>query len=465
MCQKFDFLLSSVELLQPEYFEDQILIWFFKTIKEYHLDYDESPSPAVLRNEMQKALKANKIKDQDEDLYTEVLAELPVKVDDQAYRTNEVIRFCRRTAMRNLWLENAKKLDQADDDFWDHICDSTNDVATIGTSFMDMGTHYFQETNERIRKRLMDEEKLTIPTGITELDYKINGGLRAGQLGIWMGGTGAGKSIALPHCGKRAIINGYKVVHYTLELDEEEIARRYDASWTGVNIGSLKKNSKEIQSRLSGLYTKHGDSLVIKAYPTMQASTTTIRSHLKILKGMGFVPDLIIVDYGDLLKPTSSYNDPYADLGNTFAELRGIAGEWDVPLWTATQVNRAGMSQEIADVDSIGDSVKKAQIADLLIAICATREELENNELRLFGAKNRNGPPKFLLSIKSDYERMCFYRPGGHNALPAANPPPTMPAAPPAAVKPKVRRKAAKIPTAVVVPPTSKRRRAPRPKV
>ena len=436
MMQKYDFLLSAVELLQPDYFEDKVLIWTFQVLRDYHQDYDTSPSQMVIENELNKAVAAGRIKAPDEALYKDVVKQLSKPVQAQSYLINEVVRFCRRTAMRNLWVNNAKSLETADDDFWDGIVSQTQDVATIGTSFLDIGTRYFLEHAERIRARLQGEVKLQIPTGITELDYKLGGGLKAGQLGIWMGGTGAGKSIALPHCGKRAIINGYKVAHYTLELDEDDIAERYDSSWSSVPIHELKTQSKIVRQRLENLHTKYGDCLVIKHYPTGTATTTTIKSHLKMLASMGFIPDLIIVDYGDLLKPLTSYNDEYADLGAIFKDLRGIAGEWNVPLWTATQVNRPGMSAEIADVEHIGDSFKKAQIADVIITICASREELEANILRLFGAKNRNGPPKFQITIRSAYDRMCFYRPGGlpvpqigtakGGAKVAVAPPPTM---------------------------------------
>jgi hypothetical protein len=89
-----------------------------------------------------------------------------------------------------------------------------------------------------------------------------------------------------------------------------------------------------------------------------------------------------------------------------------MAGELDIPIWTATQVNRAGLSQEVVDIEHMGDSLRKAQIADVVIGICRTREERDKNEARLYLAKNRNGPTGPIIKIKTAYDKMIFYVPG-----------------------------------------------------
>jgi len=260
-----------------------------------------------------------------------------------------------------------------------------------------------------------------------------------------LGGTNSGKSIVLPHCGKRAIIEGRKVVHYTLELDEQDIAERYDASFTGVNVRELKNSYTTVENRMGKYAHKYEDSLFIKYFPTGQATINTLRAHVNSLKNSGFHPDLIIVDYGDLLKPLTNYSDEYSDLGVIFKDLRGLAGEFNCPLWTASQVNRAGMDQETVDMTSVADSFKKMMIADIVIGMSATRDEAKNNVMRLFGAKNRNGPAKFEVKIRTAYERMCFYDMSSPITPPATIGPPTGPTSsatpPPTAPRrsPKVR--------------------------
>jgi replicative DNA helicase len=129
---------------------------------------------------------------------------------------------------------------------------------------------------------------------------------------------------------------------------------------------------------------------------------------LKQLEAQGWRPDLIIVDYLDLLKPLTSYSDEYADLGAIAVALRGLAGELGVPVWTATQANRMGMVADVIDLEHVGDSVKKVQVADVVLALCSKPEERNANLLRIFGAKNRNGPAKFSLKLRSAYDMMML---------------------------------------------------------
>lgn len=444
----FEFNLAAVELVEPQYFEDQTLVWVFRTMRDYWQDHGTRCDILVLNNELRKARLAGRIKDTDEPKYLDVFEAMKTPPDADKYVTTEVVRFCRRQAVRKAMLEMAPMTDSTDTDVWDTILGRMTQACNVGSHAVDIGMQYFLQYKDRLHARMLGDDVLVIPTGITELDYKMGGGLKAGQLGLWLGGTGAGKSIALPHCGKRAIVGGWKVVHYTLELAAEIIAERYDASWSQVPVHDLVKQTVRVEAKLGLLHQRHGNSLIIKEYPSGAATVGMLKQHLQALRHIGFIPDLVVVDYVDLIKPTTNYQDEYADLGAITRDLRGLAGELKVPVWSATQVNRPGMSSEVVDVEHISDSFRKAQIADVIVAICASREELEMDVLRLFLAKNRNGPSKHTVKIRSAYNRMCFYDP-------VAPPPPTMPSpkngggAPPQMPKTTVRRPKA-TPTATV---------------
>jgi replicative DNA helicase len=434
MAQRYDFLLTATELLKPEYFQDEILVWFFQTMLDHYVKYQEQPFvDPVVENELKKAARLGRIKPAKIGDYAFVCTQLRKPVNAQSYVINEVVRFCRRQEGRRIYMETAPLMDTADDQTWDDIIDRISSAAALGTNFLDIGCNYFNEAAERVRKRMMGDAKRAIPVGISELDALLNGGLKVGQLGIWMGGTGGGKSIALPHCGKRAVVNGYRVAHYTLELDEDDVAERYDASWTRTPLHELAPKSRTVGTQLQRLGMRYADRLMIKHYPTGTASINTIKSHLKQMAGFGWEPDLILVDYGDLLKPLTSYNDEYSDLGSIFKDLRGLAGLQRVPVWTATQTNRGGLNSEIVDLDSISDSLKKAMIADVIIAICATQEDRKANVLRLHLAKNRNGPSKAQVEIRSAYDRMAFWdstAPSVQQQAGQQGPPPPPPSAP-----------------------------------
>jgi len=577
MIQDFEFLLLSANLIQPNYFEDPVLMWFFQKVRDYYLDYNITPDVLVLNNEMNKAHQAGRIKDIDLPSYVIVADKLHLRVDAKDYVIDEVVRFCRRQSVRKALLESAPMAETDDPEAWDKIEAKMREACNTGAHIKDVGIEYFLSYQERLRNRLLKAEDNIFPTGITELDRILGGGVKPGQLFIWLGGSGHGKclqkgtkvlrfdgtvvavedvkvgdlllgpgtnktqrkvlsltsgteelwkvepfqgmsfvctydhvltlvnmntkvfiditvrdyiamdagfkvqhkltrlapkflpydqvytgiksitsvgegeyygfmldgdhrfllsdftvthnSVALPHCGRRAVIGGHKAAHYTLELSQEDVAERYDSAWSCVPVHHVLQETATVVEHLTKVKMKYGNSLVIKEYPSGQATVNTIRQHLTSLRNVGFNTDVVVVDYGDLLKPQTNYNDEYADLGSIFRDLRGLGSELKVPVFTATQVNRPGMSQEIVDIDSVSDSFRKVQIADIVVALCASPEELRNGIMRLYVAKNRNGPAKRMVTIRTDYSRMVFYDPFGvvTPVVPPGPPPPSMP--------------------------------------
>lgn len=422
MRQRYDFLVMCDELITPECFEDKILQWFFNNIKSYYDNYKECPDTSVVDNELRKAAAAGIIKPGEMADYAYVSKHLRKNVQSKNYVIDEVVRFCRRQAGRQVYIETAAQMDTAGEDEWDKILDKINHARNIGVSYLDQGTWFFKDAASRAQRRSTGATGPLSVTGIKgihpkdgysiDIDIKLGGGLQKGQMGIWMGGTGAGKSIALAHVGKRAVTEGQKVVHYTLELNEAVIADRYDSNWSGVNFQDIKHQPTKVVDAIQNLANSgYDDRLLIKSYPSGGASVNTIKAHLRQLHGGGWEPDLIIVDYIDVMKPTTSYKDQYQDLGVVALNLRGLAEEVGVPLWTASQVNRGGLGQDIIDIEHIGDSLKKAQVADVVIALCQTKLEkgLTPPRMRLFMAKNRNGPDKFECEIFTAYEQMTLY--------------------------------------------------------
>lgn len=412
LCIKnFNFLLTCIDIIKPEYFEDTVLIWFYVAIRDYYLDYKKSPTKEVLWNEILTNVKSGRIRDYEQASYIEVFTKLDDPITYEEYLIDEIIKFCRRQEVKRVILEVAPQIETASDELFPEIEAKIKAACNVGQMHDNLGIQYFVDYAERLRKLKEGENQKIIPTGITELDLLIKGGLRAKQLGIVIAASGAGKSLSLASFAKRAVIGGFKVVYYTLELSEVEIAQRFDSSFSHIEINIIEDSLDSVETLLDDLGNKYGNQLIIKEYPTRGATVDTIRSHLHQLKGIDFIPDLIIVDYGELLKPLTNYNDEYADQGVIYADLRGIAGEFDAACWSACQVNRAGQNVELLTREHIAESMKKVFIADLVIPISRTREEVINNLARLTTEKNRNGPEARTIPIASDYKRMCFYDP------------------------------------------------------
>jgi replicative DNA helicase len=279
----------------------------------------------------------------------------------------------------------------------------------VGETFGSLGTNYFVNFQDRLNLRARRYETQIMPTGITDLDVYLGGGLKPKQLGIWMAPTSRGKSISLCQCGKRAVIMGKKVLHYTFELSEEEVAERYDSSFSKIKMYSLFDEEAQLISTLNKLGQRWGNSLIIKDYPPHKATIATLHAHYKQCERSGFMPDLILIDYLNLLRPSQKRLQKREELSDLATELRGWAMELDVPIWSATQSQRAAISMETHTEEQVGEDIGMVNIADVVITLNQTREEVNQNKMRLFVAKNRNGRKYIEIPIINDLERMCFY--------------------------------------------------------
>jgi replicative DNA helicase len=342
MLQRQDFLLTCQEIVKPEYFEDKILIWFYQTMINFYQKTKEQPTLSpVLSNELRKAIQNNEIRISEKDKYIEVLSLLKNAVFSPEYIANELVNFCRRQETKKVMLSCAAKLDSASDTDWDDFITSFRNAVKLGSGKSKNLMEYWSSIEERAKYRDAESGRRVIPTGIPPLDAKLNGGLIEGQLGCWLASTGVGKSVVLPFCGKTAVEMGYRVLHFTLELNQNEVAQRYDANWSDIPVHDLMFRKEDVVRNLTNksnwLLEKYNfnDNLRIQFYPTGTATVSMLEADIRNFIASGWVPDLIIVDYGDLMKPTTNYNDEYADLGRIFIDLRGLAGTFRVPIWTA----------------------------------------------------------------------------------------------------------------------------------
>ncbi len=148
--------------------------------------------------------------------------------------------------------------------------------------------------------------------------------------------------------------------------------------------------------------------LIVKEYPTKTASTQTIRNHLEKLKMRDINVDLIIIDYGDLLRPVRYLKEKRNELESIYEELRGIAAEYEAPVWTASQTNRSGLNAEVITMESISEAFNKCFVADFIFSISRTIDDKVANGGRLFVAKNRNGPDGLVFPSVYGY-RQCVH--------------------------------------------------------
>lgn len=406
MLNNHEFCDIARDALKSELFSDRALQWYFDTLTQ------ASPrlTQVTLQEELIKAAKAKRIRPTELDKYLEYyefLKTRPLPVEEQ-YIREKLGKFIRRQAVKTALVD---AFDYAKQERWDEIVDSMTAAVNAGVDSLDAGYFYFENIQDRLASRMNAQALEKLTTGIPELDSMLYGGIKPKQLGLIAGGTGRGKSIFLEWLARVAVLLGKKVVYYTLELSEEDVADRFDALFSQIKINELKTYNNQVFNALSPLSSKFSDHLVIKEYPADTATVGTIKAHLRQLSGVGFIPDLVIVDYLDLLKPHRHYNSTHEELDSITKALHGFAKEYETRVWTATQLNRAGLVMETPDETTIAGAVSKLFTADIAMFLAATAEEREDQELRIVVAKNRNGPAPRTIKIDTDYARMTFYKP------------------------------------------------------
>jgi replicative DNA helicase len=247
-------------------------------------------------------------------------------------------------------------------------------------------------------KRFQLKARNPVSTGWRIIDDLTKGGLGSGELGVVIAPTGAGKSMVLVHLGAQALREGKTVVHYTLELQDTVVATRYDSCLTGIPLQKVFLSKDEIYENVKDI---EGD-LIIKEYPTKTATPQMIRNHLEKLRQRDINVDVVLVDYGDLLRPNIVRKEKRHELETIYEDLRAIAQENEVPLYTASQTNRAGLNAEVITMESISEAFNKCFVADFIVSISRTIEDKASNTGRAFVAKNRNGPDGLVYPIFMD---------------------------------------------------------------
>jgi replicative DNA helicase len=221
---------------------------------------------------------------------------------------------------------------------------------------------------------------------------------------------GVGKSLFLVNQAVQSMIEGKKVLYVSLEMGEDKIAQRFDSIMTLIPQIKLKdvSNQLAVKERLE-LFKKEfpGSELVIKEFPTGQASINNIRTLLVQLSNYEeFEPDLLIVDYLELMRPTREILQEYHAQQRIAEELRGLAMENNFLVWTATQTNRQGRLVKVITDAELGDSYGKIRTCDFAMSLNQTEEEFDQGRMRGYVIKSRNGRPRFIVPLEVDYSTL-----------------------------------------------------------
>ncbi len=382
------FLEQVTEITKPAFFESQANQWIVDEVQSYFNEFRAVPTMEVFKIKVgeveDKALKQTVI-EQLKNVYTQVGA------DDLPYVKKEYLKFAKNQKVKDALLKSVDLLKAGN---YDKIIDTMMAASKVGVE-SDLGLDYI----ENFESILEDVKRDSCSTGWPVIDELMDGGLGPGELGVVMAPSGIGKSWFLSKIACAALQNGLDVLHYTLELSESYVGQRYTTILTNIGTADQKMRKDEIIRRIKQVPGR----VRIKYYPPQFASAKTIAAHVEKVRQIGFNPKLIIIDYADLLKSGNGGRDGlYAELGGIYEELRGLSGETQIPVWTATQTNRAAIDHEVIQADSVGDSYKKVQTADFIMSVSRKTKDKLSNTGRIHIVKNRFGPDGMTFPAKID---------------------------------------------------------------
>ena len=387
-----EFSDRMLEVLNIEFLEFKYLQVFIGKIFDYKKKYTSHPSYETMKTVLKSDLgdQNEVLQKQVRDYYARCLSSMDI-LSNAEYVKDKALDFCRKQKLREAMIRSTSLLQSSS---FDEISKLINDALKAGAE-SDEGYDFLAD----FEKRYEVINRSVISTGWSKIDDIINGGAGRKELGGVIAPTGCGKSMALAHLGAEALKQGMNVVHYTLELADTVVARRYDSCLTGFPLSTLSQHQDAIWKKIKDMDGK----LIVKEYPTKTASTNTIRAHLsKLTQSGAYKPDMIIVDYADLLRTTTYRKEKREELEGIYEELRAIMQEYNVVGWTASQTNRSGLESEIITMQSISEAFNKCFIADFIFSISRTTEDKQTNGGRIYIAKNRNGPDGLIYSIFMD---------------------------------------------------------------
>tara|TARA_R110001592_G_scaffold5542_2_gene30556 strand:- start:788 stop:2155 length:1368 start_codon:yes stop_codon:yes gene_type:complete len=381
-----DFLININDMLSDEYFDNQAHKWIVKEILKYYEKYHTTPSMDVLKVELQKitneVLRLS-IREQLKEAYKS-------SDEDLDYVQEEMSSFCKNQQLKKALLGSVDLLNSGD---YESIRVLIDNALKAGQD-KNVGHEY----NKDIESRYREDARITVPTPWDRINNLLQGGLGNGDFGLIFGNPGGGKSWSLVALGGHAVRLGYNVVHYTLELGEQYVGLRYDAFFSKIPVDKIIPQKAKIEELIPQL----PGQLIIKEFPTGRATMSTVESHIKKITDLGVKPDLVIIDYVDLLSTNKRTADRKGEIDDIYTSTKGLARELDVPIWSVSQVNRAGAKDDIVEGDKAAGSYDKIMITDVCISLSRKRKDKVNGTGRFHIMKNRYGIDGLTFGVKAD---------------------------------------------------------------
>jgi replicative DNA helicase len=409
-----DYTRKVLPFIKNEYFsaeEDRVL---YKEIKDFVIKYNKAPTYDALQIEIDSlpSLKEDQVKN-----INSTIDDFRSNTDDTNidWLVDSTEKFCQEKALYHAIMSSIEIMNNKNGAL------TTGAIPTILSDALavsfdpNVGHDYLEDFDKRYDYYHRVLEK--IPFDLEFFNKITKNGLPKKTLNIALAGTGVGKSLFMCHVAASCLNQGKNVLYITLELAEEEVAKRIDANLMNITFEDLMSLSKDMYEKKANMIkSKTNGKLIVKEYPTAGASSMHFKALLNELNlKKSFKPDIIFIDYLNIcmssrVKPGSNINS-YTYIKSIAEELRGLAVEFEVPVVSATQTTRSGFTSSDVGLEDTSESFGLPATADFMFALISTEELQALGQIMVKQLKNRYNDPtmnkRFMLGI--DRSKMKLY--------------------------------------------------------
>ncbi len=372
-----------INIIESKYFENTSFKFIMENIKEFHVKYDRVPDYVTLS---QKIINENG-NNTSTGVHLDTLEILKNLESNPDYVQETALNFCRQQNLKKTLKKVDKIIEGGEFEKYNEIEGLINEALQVGINDEEP-SDVFDDIEDALEKNY----RHPIPTGVVGLDNLLKGGLGRGELAIVLAPTGVGKSTILTKFSNTAYNSDYNVLQIFFEDNLGDIKRKHYTIWSGIPSDEQPDYKQEVIEKVHEARSNSKGELKLLKLPSSDVTISQIKSIVRKKFAEGFKIDLLIIDYVDCIQPERSTNgDEWKGEGSIMRSLEAMAGEFDIAIWTATQGGRDSISSDVVNTDQMGGSIKKAQIAHVIVSVAKTLEQKEHNLATIALLKSRIG--------------------------------------------------------------------------
>jgi replicative DNA helicase len=374
---------NIIDVLESKYFDNASFKFIMENLKELYKNYNKIPDYNTLA---QKIMAEGTNKDNSKK-HIDTLEAIKDNEQDTLYVKDTALNFCKQQNLKRELKNVNNIIENGEFESYHKIEEIIQKALQVGIS-NDEAVSVFHDIDAALEANY----RTPIATGIVGIDNLLKGGLGIGELGVVLAPTGTGKTTLLTKFANTAYNLGYNVVQIFFEDNPGNIKRKHYTIWSEIAPDDQPEFKDEVKQKVDEAQTRSKGSIKLLKLASDNVTVSEIKNKIRKFNSEGTKIDLLIIDYVDCISPErSTFGEEWKGEGSIMRSLESMTGEFEMAIWTATQGNRESISSEVVNSDQMGGSIKKAQIAHVILSIGKTLEQKEHNLATLTLLKSRIG--------------------------------------------------------------------------